>query len=142
MHPKPGKFYVTRQIEFSAAHRLYRHELSEERNRALFGACANPYGHGHNYSLEATFEGDLQPETKMVVHFASLKTLLHETVVAPLDHRHLNHDVAFLNDQLPTSENLVRTLWERIEVACAGQPWKLFRLKLMSSNRNWVEFYG
>lgn len=137
-----GKYFVTRIVEFAAAHRLYREEYTETKNLQLFGPCANPYGHGHNYILECTFEGLRQSDTAMVVHFGSLKALLQEMVIAPLDHRHLNHDVPFLQEVLPTSENLVTVLWERISGALANEPFRLHKLRLASSTRNWVEYYG
>jgi 6-pyruvoyltetrahydropterin/6-carboxytetrahydropterin synthase len=133
---------VTRAIEFSAAHRLYREELSERENRELFGACANPYGHGHNYRLEVTVRGALDSRTGMVVHFARLKTVLKELVEVPLDHRHLNHDVEMLRGILPTSENLVCTLWEVLYEAFAGQPFRLEKLVLYSNDRSRVEYGG
>lgn len=133
---------MTRQVEFAAAHRLYREEYTEAKNQELFGPCANPYGHGHNYILECTFEGVRQSETGMVVHFGKLKSLLQEMVVAPLDHRHMNHDVAFLKGILPTSENLVTVLWERIQTALQSEPYRLHKLRLASSARNWVEYFG
>src|SRR5690349_12174924 len=105
MPRRPGKFKVTKVVEFSAAHRLYREEYAEAKNADLFGPCANPYGHGHNYVLECTFEGERDTESEMVVHFSTLKRMLNELVVAPLDHRHLNHDVDFMKGVLPTSEN-------------------------------------
>ncbi len=135
-------FLVTKQVEFAAAHRLYKEGLSDAVNHELFGACANPYGHGHNYLLEVCVKGIPREDSEMVVHFAKLKLLLHELVVTPLDHRHLNHDVAFLKGILPTSENLVRLLWERVGAAVADEPWKLYRMKLSSSPRSWVEYFG
>lgn len=134
------EFLVTRVVEFSAAHRLYREDYSETENREAFGACANPFGHGHNYLLECTFGGPLDPETGMVVHFNRLKGLLHELVEAPLDHRHLNLDVPFLKGILPTSENLVAVLWRRLDDATKDQPWRLKKLRLSSTDRNWVEY--
>ena len=134
--------YVTKRVEFCAAHRLYREDFSAERNREVFGLCANPNGHGHNYVLEATFAGPIDPEGEMVIHFNSLKRLLEEVVVAPLDHKNLNLDVPFLSGVIPTSENVVVRLWERIEPVIAGQPWRLHRLRLSSSQNNWVEYLG
>lgn len=140
-------FLVSRSVEFSAAHRLFREDLSDAENLALFGPCSNPYGHGHNYVLEVTVAGPLDPATGMVVHFQDLKRILHEIVVAPLDHRHLNHDVPFLSGILPTSENLVAALWPRLDQAIRGEAargrsWKLHRLKLSSTARNHVEYLG
>jgi len=137
-----GTIYITRQVEFSAAHRLYREDLSATQNFELFGDCSNPYGHGHNYLLEITFKGQTSSETQMVVHFAELKRILNELVVAPLDHRHLNHDVPFLTDVLPTAENLVFVLWHRISDAIRDKGYTLYKLRLNSTARNWVEYFG
>ena len=139
---KADLFYISRQVEFSAAHRLYREDWSEAKNRDRFGECANPHGHGHNYLLEVTLKGGVDEETGMVAHFSQVKQLLHELVVAPLDHRHLNYDVPFLEGTLPTSENLVRKLWERIAEASNGEGWSLHRLCLQSTSRNSVEYFG
>jgi len=139
---QPPNLYVTREVEFASAHRLYREDFSSEKNADVFGKCAYPYGHGHNYLLQVTVKGTPSPETGMVVHFASLKRILEETVVIPLDHRHLNHDVSFLKGVLPTSENIVLALWDRIHQAFAGQPFSLYRLRLASTSRNWVEYFG
>lgn len=139
---RPGKFLITRQVEFSAAHRLYLEQHSPEENETMFGPCANPYGHGHNYVLECTLEGEQDPRTQMVVHFAELKRILSEVVVKPLDHRHLNLDVPFLSGVLPTSENLLQVLWTRLSTELDGRPWRLRRLKLSSTARNWVEYSG
>ncbi len=133
---------ITRVVEFSAAHRLYREDLSLEKNLDLFGPCANPNGHGHNYVLEATFLGPVDRDTGMVVHFASLRRLLDELVVGPMDHKNLNFDVPFLSGLLPSSENVVMRLWQEISRAIPGQGWSLHKLKLAASSRNWVEYYG
>ena len=140
--PHEPKVYATRTIEFAAAHRLYREDWSEEKNHDVFGQCANPFGHGHNYLLEACFLGSPDPETGMVVHFNQLKKVLFEMVEAPMDHRHLNHDVAFMEGILPTSENMILAIWQRIEGAIKGQPFGLHRLTLHTSARNRVEYYG
>jgi 6-pyruvoyltetrahydropterin/6-carboxytetrahydropterin synthase len=134
--------YLTRQVEFCAAHRLHRPDLSEEENLSLFGKCANPHGHGHNYLLEATFKGEVDPHTGTVVHFSSLKRLLDEVVISPLDHRNLNFDVPMMQGIIPSSENLIIRIWEEIERTIRGQPWSLFRLRLRSSTNNWVEYGG
>ncbi len=134
--------YITRLVEFSAAHRLYLEGLSETENFDLFGPCSNPYGHGHNYELEVTIKGEIDPKTQMVVHFSSLKRILQELVVTRLDHRHLNHDVEIFKDVLPTSENIVRILWNEIEKSTESFSWKLHKLKLYSTKRNSVEYYG
>jgi 6-pyruvoyltetrahydropterin/6-carboxytetrahydropterin synthase len=133
---------ITRELEFSAAHRLYLEEYSEAENYEVFGKCANPYGHGHNYTLQVTICGTPDPKNGMIVHFTRLNRILDEVVVTPLDHRHLNHDVAFLEGVLPTSENLIRILWDRIAAAFEGAPFSLHQLRLASSPRNWVDYRG
>ncbi len=138
--------YVTKSVEFAAAHRLYREDWSEAKNAEVFGACANPFGHGHNYLLEVTVAGPSDPSTGMVVHFSTLKRILQECVVAPLDHRHMNHDVVFLAGILPTSENLVVILWERLSGALStslpSKDLRLHSLRLKSTERNWVDYFG
>lgn len=141
MSEAPKIMDVTKQVEFAAAHRLFRDDWSEEKNRDVFGLCANPYGHGHNYLLEVTVTGPVDEATGMVVHFASLKRLLEECVVRPLDHQHLNY-VPLLQGKLPTSENLIACLWQELTRATAAQPWKLTKLRLGSTARNWVEYRG
>lgn len=133
---------ISRKVEFSASHRLHRDDYSPEKNRRVFGKCSNPHGHGHNYELEVTLEGPVDPETGLVVHFDLLKALLQESVVEPLDHHNMNFDVPFLEGVIPSSENVVMRLWERIEAALGGGPVRLYRLRLKSSSRHEVEYYG
>lgn len=143
MNAQPhGQVYLTRQVEFAAAHKLYLKELSDSDNFELFGQCANPNGHGHNYLLEATFVGVPDTKTGMVIHFNTLHRLLDEIVVLQMDHRNLNEDVGFLKDCLPTSENVVIRLWTQISHAVGSKEMKLHKLKLKASSRNWVEYFG
>lgn len=137
-----GNILVTREVEFSAAHRLYLESFSDEKNFDVFGKCANRFGHGHNYVLEVTVRGTAHPENQMLIHFSRLNRILEEVVVIPLDHHNLNEDVDFMKGILPTSENLVMALWTRLEGAFQGQSFSLYRLKLQSTPRNWVEYHG
>ena len=137
-----GTIFITREIEFSAAHRLYLDSFSTEKNYEVFGKCANPYGHGHNYLLQVTVAGKPDPENHMLIHFSQLQRILDELVVEPLDHRHLNLDVPFLKGILPTSENLVMALWDRIDFGLKDKPFELIKLRLASNPRNWVEYFG
>ena len=97
--------YMTRRVTFAAAHRYWREEWSEERNRSVFGACANPHGHGHNYVLEATVGGTIDPETGYCIDLARLDTVLDEAVVSVLDHQHINHVVPELLHRLRLRED-------------------------------------
>lgn len=134
---------LTRTVRFSAAHRYYRPEWSEAENRARFGACANEHGHGHNYELEVTVRGAIDEETGFCVDLATLDALLHEHVVAPLDHQHLNHAVPEFGAgmRVPTTENVARHLWARLsEVLPTGA--SLVRLRLREDRDLYVDYFG
>lgn len=135
--------YLTRRVRFAAAHRYWRDEWSDERNRQVFGACANPHGHGHNYALEATVEGQVDPETGFSVELGALDRALHEAVVAPLDHRHINHAVAEFGPggMVPTTENLLAWAWPRIEERLPGGA-RLHRLRLREDDDLWADYFG
>jgi 6-pyruvoyltetrahydropterin/6-carboxytetrahydropterin synthase len=105
---------LTKRIEFSAAHRYHNDRWSAERNRAVFGACNNEPGHGHNYLLEVTVSGEVDPRTGMVVNLFDLKRVLQEAL-EEFDHYHLNLDTPYFKDVIPTTENLARVLWRRLQ---------------------------
>ncbi len=105
---------LTKRIEFSAAHRYHNVRWDAERNRAVFGACNNEPGHGHNYLLEVTVSGEVDRHTGMVVNLFDLKRVLQE-VLEEFDHYHLNLDTPYFKDVIPTTENLARVLWGRLE---------------------------
>ncbi len=134
--------YLTRRVEFCAAHRLYSETMSDVENTRVYGLCANPHGHGHNYILEVTVRGIPAQETGLVLHFHTVKKMLEELVVRPLDHRHLNVDVSFLAGILPTSENLIRVLWNQLVPHFVSENYQLYKLRLSSSPQNWVDYYG
>ena len=134
--------YLTRTVRFAAAHRYFRPEWTEERNREVFGACANPHGHGHNYVLEVMVAGSPDPETGFSVDLAALDHLLQAQVRERLDHRHLNHDVAIFREggKIPTTENLLIYLWERL--APGVRDARLVRLRLREDVDLWADYYG
>ena len=135
---------LTRKVRFTAAHRYYRPDWSEERNRQTFGPCANPFGHGHNYLLEVTVEGDVDPATGYSVDLALLDRILEERVRGPLDHQHLNHAVPEFapGAAIPTSENILALLWPRIGEAVDGPGTRLVRLRLHEEEGFYVDYYG
>lgn len=135
------RMQLTRAARFSAAHRYHRPEWSDERNRAVFGACANPHGHGHDYRLEATAAGEVDAETGFCVDLARLDAALRDAV-APLDHQHLNHAVPEFapGGRIPTTENLLLLLWDRIAPAIA--PARLVRLRLHEGDALYVDYAG
>ena len=134
---------LTRKVRFNAAHRYYRPEWSDERNRQTFGPCANPHGHGHNYLLEVTVEGDIDPATGFSVDLAFLDRILEERVRQPLDHQHLNHAVPEFapGAAIPTSENILALLWPRIGEPL-GPTTRLVRLRLHEEDGFHVDYFG
>lgn len=107
--------YLTRRTTFSASHRLWSNQLSEEENYAMYDKCANPNGHGHNYVLEVTVRGGVDPRTGMVLNLTDMKRITNEQVINWVDHKHLNYDVPWLEGVIPTAEMLAITFWERLE---------------------------
>jgi 6-pyruvoyltetrahydropterin/6-carboxytetrahydropterin synthase len=134
--------YLTRRVRFAAAHRYYRTDWSEARNREVFGACSNPHGHGHNYRLEVTVQAPVDPGTGYSADLAELDLVLREEVVQPLDHQHLNHAVPeFAAGLIPTCENIVIWLWPRI-AARITPPASLSRLRLYEDEDLFVDYRG
>ena len=132
---------ITRRLHFSAAHRLARPEWSDDRNSRVFGDCANANWHGHNYDLEVTVSGPVDADTGYVMDLKDLKDLVNRHVVDDLDHRNLNLDVPWLEGVIPSTENLVVSIWERI-APLIPPPAKLDRLILRETPRHWVEYSG
>ena len=132
---------VTRRLHFSAAHRLHREEWSDAENLEVFGLCASPNWHGHNYEIDVTVEGPIDGQTGFVHDLKKLRDLVEERVIADLDHRNLNLDVSWLTGVIPTTENLVVAIWERL---AGGMPAgvRLARLVLYETPRNYVEYTG
>jgi 6-pyruvoyltetrahydropterin/6-carboxytetrahydropterin synthase len=104
---------LTKRIEFAAAHRYVRPEWDEAKNRAVFGRCYNPPAHGHNYLLELTISGEIDPTTGMVVNLFDLKRVLLD-VIEEFDHKNLNLDMPYFKDRIPTSENFAHVLWKKL----------------------------
>ncbi len=132
--------YVTRQVRFSAAHRLYSPKFSDEQNELLFDKCNNLNGHGHNYIMEVTVAGNPDPDSGYVIDLKKLKRILQEEIISKVDHKHLNLDVDFLTGIIPTVENLAICFWKIIESRIPGG--KLHKIKLFESETSFVEFYG
>ena len=129
------------QVEFSAAHRLAREEWSEERNLEVFGACANPHGHGHNYQLCVIVRGDVDTETGMVMDFLALAALVKERIFDKVDHRNLEMDVPFLEGVLTTAENLLKVFWQELQGGLPGGV-ALHSLRLQESRDYSCTYYG
>ena len=134
------KMYITRREVFSASHRLWNSGLSEVQNFELFDKCANPNGHGHNFVLEVTVVGDIKNESGYVVDLKKLKNIIREEIISKVDHKHLNHDVDFLKDKIPTAENIVREFWRVLETKITKA--KLSSIRLHETENNIVEYRG
>lgn len=106
---------LTKRIEFAAAHRYIKADWDEAKNREVFGPCYNPPAHGHNYMVEVTVVGEVDPKTGMVVNLFDLKRVLLD-VLEEFDHKNLNLDMSYFTDRIPTSENLARLLWTKLEM--------------------------
>ena len=132
---------ATRRVHFSAAHRLYRPDWSDEQNAQVFGDCSNPNWHGHNYEVDVTVEGPVDPETGFVMDLKQLKHALEERVVGDLDHRNLNVEVPWLEGIIPTTENLVVAVWDRL-AGTLPDGVRLARIVLHETPRNSVEYTG
>jgi 6-pyruvoyltetrahydropterin/6-carboxytetrahydropterin synthase len=133
---------ATRLLRFNAAHRVHNPELSDAENRALFGKCNNPNWHGHNYTLEVSVRGPIDPRTGYVMDLGALKRLVESTVVDQMDHHNMNVDVPFMQGVNPTTENIVVAIWRQLEPAVGRDETRLVRLRLWETENNYVEYAG
>jgi 6-pyruvoyltetrahydropterin/6-carboxytetrahydropterin synthase len=133
---------ITRRVDFSASHVCSLPSLSEEENRALYGAAANPRGHGHNYVLEVTLQGEPDAVTGMVFDLKRLKDIINEAVVAPMDHRFLNYEVPPFDRVVPTAENLAVEIWNRLLPHFGNERTQLHRVRLFETEDLFVDYEG
>ena len=108
---------VTARLTFSAAHRLHNPARDADWNRQTYDKCDNPAGHGHNYAIQVTVRGRIDPVTGMVIDLKKLKDIVRDRVIHRVDHTNLNSDVDFLRGVIPTAENLARAFWQQIAPA-------------------------
>jgi 6-pyruvoyltetrahydropterin/6-carboxytetrahydropterin synthase len=132
--------YVTRRAQFSAAHRLYNPSFSNDENERIFDKCNNFYGHGHNYTLDVTVAGEPDPQTGYVIDLKKLSQIVEKNIIIKVDHKHLNHDVDFLRDVIPTAENIATVFWNILEPKISSG--KLHCVKVYESEHNFVEYFG
>ena len=132
--------YLTRKCEFSASHFYHNPAFSPEENRRLFGKCNNPNGHGHNYTLEVTVKGEVDPRSGFVVDLKQLKEVMNREVLEALDHRFVNKEVPEFREQIPTTENLAIYVWRRLEPKLRVA--RLHRVRLYETVDLFVDFYG
>lgn len=131
---------LTRKAEFSASHYYWNDAWTTEENARVFGKCANRNGHGHNYTLEVTVKGEINPKTGFVVDLKELKDLMEHEVVSVYDHRHLNLEVPEFKTAQPTTENIAIAVWKRLEGKIAGA--KLHRVRVYEMPDLFADYYG
>ncbi|HLJ45956.1 MAG TPA: 6-carboxytetrahydropterin synthase [Bryobacteraceae bacterium] len=134
--------FITRRVDFSASHVCSQPLLSEAENRTLYGPAANPKGHGHNYVLEVTLDGEPDPLTGMVFDVKRLKDVLNEAVVEPMDHRFLNREVRPFDRVVPTPENVAVEIWNRLEPYFRGAKVRLHNVRLFETEDLYVDYGG
>lgn len=142
--PSSGKIVrMSRRANFSSAHLYSSPEFSESENKATFGKCFTEHGHGHNYLLEAFFEGKIDEKSGLIINLLDIDELL-KVLTDKLDHQHLNFDVPEFRDIVPTTENLARFCFQTIEKLRIGKmpnvPMKLYKVRLFENDDLWVEY--
>jgi 6-pyruvoyltetrahydropterin/6-carboxytetrahydropterin synthase len=134
--------YITRRETFTAAHKLFREGWSEQKNLEVFGKCANPNWHGHNYTLLVTVKGEKDAETGFVANLSDVSKIIMENVVNKVDHKNLNLDVDFMKDKLSTTEVLAEEIWKQIVKPINALGCKLHCVKIQETEKNYVEYFG
>ena len=130
------KISLTRRYHFAASHRLHTAKLSEEENKRVYGKCSNPYGHGHNYIVEVTVTGPVDPETGMIANLGKLDPFVQREVIEPFDQKFLNEEVAEFGEQVATTENVCSEIFRRLK----GFPLaRLERVRVEETSKNSFE---
>jgi 6-pyruvoyltetrahydropterin/6-carboxytetrahydropterin synthase len=132
--------YLTRKEHFCASHRLFNPEFSEEKNLELYGKCAYPNGHGHNYEIEVTVAGEPAKDTGMIMDLKKLSDLIEAEILQKVDHRHLNFDVDFLKGIIPTAENIAMVFWEILSPRITAG--RLHSIRVFETPNNFAEYRG
>jgi 6-pyruvoyltetrahydropterin/6-carboxytetrahydropterin synthase len=138
MNDEP-KIELGRRYRFAASHRLHSPQFSEEENCRVYGKCSNPFGHGHNYVLEVSMSGGVDPATGMIANLADLDTFVEHQIIGPFDHRNLNEEVAAFREVVPTTENLCIEIFRRLKTFPKA---KLERVRIQETANNSFEYSG
>lgn len=134
--------YLTRRERFNSAHRLFNASLTDEENYKLYGKCANPNWHGHNYELFVTVKGEINPETGVVINLKDLSRIINELIIDKVDHKNMNVEVEFLQNKIVSTEIIIVEFWKVLAQAIAKFNAKLHKLKLVETENNFAEYYG
>ena len=134
--------YITRREHFNAAHKLHNENWTDEQNAEVFGKCANPNWHGHNYNLFVTVKGNVNPDTGYSVNLKELSVIIRTYITDKLDHKNLNLDVPFLKGLMPSTENVAIAIWKELLPHVNALDCKLHCIKLYETENNYVEYFG
>jgi 6-pyruvoyltetrahydropterin/6-carboxytetrahydropterin synthase len=134
--------YLSRRERFSAAHRIYRTDWSDEENQKIFGKCSNPNWHGHNFVLFVTVKGEASQEHGFVMNINILKQIILDKVINKIDHKNINLEVDFMKGKIATTENLVVAIWDELKSSIEKEGAKLHCIKIEETENNSIEYYG
>jgi 6-pyruvoyltetrahydropterin/6-carboxytetrahydropterin synthase len=132
--------YLTRKEHFCASHRLFNPAFTEAQNLEVYGKCAYPNGHGHNYEIEVTVVGEPDPQTGMILDLKKLSDIIEREIIEKVDHKHLNVDVGFLKGIIPTAENLAVAFWKILSSKISAG--KMYSLRVYETPNNYAEYRG
>ena len=133
---------LTRRERFSAAHRMYRTDWSDQKNQETFGKCSNSNWHGHNYVLWVTIKGEPSDEHGFVMNINILKQIIKNKVIDKVDHKNLNLDVEFMKGKITTTENLAVSIWNELKSEIEKEGAFLHCIKIEETENNSIEYYG
>ena len=134
--------YITRRERFSAAHRMFSEDWSDQENQKVFGKCSNPNWHGHDYVLYVTVRGDISEETGYFMNINTLKEIIKEKIIDKVDHKNLNIEVGFMLGRIATSENLAVAIWNELKPAIEREGAVLHCIRIGETENNTIEYYG
>lgn len=134
--------YLTRRERFSAAHRMFRPDWTDEANLEVFGKCSNANWHGHNYILWVTIKGEPSSENGFVLNMSILKSIITEKIICKIDHRNINLEVDFMKGKIATTENLAIAIWNELLPSIAGTGAELHCIRIEETENNIIEYYG
>ena len=131
---------LSKRIEFSASHRYWNNDFTEEENLSIFGKCTSEYGHGHNYVLETTVRGPVDEDTGMIINIYKLKPIL-KSVLKEFDHKFLNLDTDYFEKLIPTTENFAKILYECIYEKLKDSECELLKVRLYETKDLYVDYW-
>jgi len=134
--------YITRRERFSAAHRLYNDSWDDQKNEDIYGLCANPLWHGHNYDLLVTVKGEVDPVLGFLCDLKELSGIIKENVISKVDHKNLNLEVEFLKGKIISTENLAIGIWDELLPHILALGIELHSVRLHETENNFVEYFG